>query len=106
MWTLSDKEAFERSVTQAIPRGEMVAKAVMQKFLSEVQLYGSGASPSPISVESIWRHGKIAVRYRLRSSTQQVEVLSVAVTGSEPASCLIEKGYPSGRPVRGSLPHN
>ncbi len=80
---MSDREGFERSLTRAVPHGEMLAQAVSERFLAEVQLQGSASLLSPICFESIWRHGQIAIRYRLRSTTQQVEVLSVAVAESE-----------------------
>lgn len=79
MWTLSDKQTFERSITETFPKGDMLAKAVMEKFLAELPLQHYG---SPTCLESVWRHGKMAIRYRLRSTTQQVEVLSVAIAES------------------------
>ena len=82
VWKLRDKEAFERSVELSFANSERLAKAVIEKFYSDIQLHPLEwpTSERPPS-EHVWRCGQVALRYRLIPAMQQVAVLSVAPTG-------------------------
>jgi hypothetical protein len=81
-WKVRDKEAFERSVAATFPNGELLAKAVAEKFDADIRVHPGGWSASRLSdkVEQVWEYGRVSVRYRLLPATQQVEVLSVYKT--------------------------
>jgi len=83
-WKVRDKEAFERSVAATFPNGELLAKAVVEKFDADLRVHPQGWSASRLSdkVEQVWEYGRVSVRYSLLPATQQVEVLSVYKTGS------------------------
>jgi hypothetical protein len=85
-WKVRDAEAFERSVAATFPNGEMLAKAVAEKFHADIRMHTAGWSASMFSHagEQVWQYGQVSVRYRLLPATQQVEVLSVTKTGADP----------------------
>jgi hypothetical protein len=78
-WKVRDRAAFERSVAQTFPNGEMLAKAVVEKFDADLRVHPGGGAASQLSdsVERVWEYGRVSVRYRLLPATQQVEVLAV-----------------------------
>ena len=81
-WKVRDKEAFERSVAATFPNGELLAKAVVEKFDGDIRVHPGGWPASKLSekVEQVWEYGRVSVRYRLLPATQQVEVLAVYKT--------------------------
>jgi hypothetical protein len=79
-WKVRDKEAFERSAAAAFPNGDWLARAVVEKFDSDIRVHPGGWSASKLAnaEEQVWQYGPVSVRYRLLPATQQVEVLSVS----------------------------
>jgi hypothetical protein len=81
-WKVCDKAAFERSVAAAFPKGDWLARAIVEKFDSDIRVHRDGCSASKLAnaEEQVWQYGPVLVRYRLLSVTQQVEVLSVTLS--------------------------
>ncbi len=75
-WKVRDKEAFERSVAATFPNGELLTKAVVEKFDADIRVHPGGWSASKLcdKVEQVWEYGRVSIRYRLLPATQQVEV--------------------------------
>jgi hypothetical protein len=89
VWKLRDKEAFERSVILKFSNSEVLAKAVIDRFHSDIQLHPLEwpTSERPPS-EHVWRCGEVMVRYRLTPASQQIQVLSVEPSGSASKSFI------------------
>ena len=87
VWKLRDKEAFERSVALSFANFEGLAKRVIEKFYSDIQLHPLEwpTTERPPS-EHVWQCGQVKVQYRLIPALQQIEVSSVEPAGSVPTS--------------------
>jgi hypothetical protein len=81
-WKVRDKKAFQRSVAETFPNGELLARAIVEKFDADLRVHVAGWAASKLSdqVEQVWEYGGVSVRYRLLPATQQVEVLAVYET--------------------------
>jgi len=89
VWKLRDKEAFERSLELRFANVERLAKAVIEKFYSDIQLHPiEWPTSERLPSEHIWQCGQVELRYRLIPAMQQVEVMSGAPTGLASASSV------------------
>src|SRR5436190_21733962 len=78
-WKVRNREAFERYVAATFPNGELLARAIVEKFDADIRVHPGGLSASELSdgVEQVWKYGRVSVCYRLLPGAHQVEVLSV-----------------------------